>query len=113
MRDSWMILARVSPAAFQGHSFVCMHDDDLSFVNEKCGRNRDGGTSSSLHGEQTLLFAALSQFVGELRFIHTYIHTWFITPEGSKTYNKADKNTIKHKEEHNTQKDKKVHETEL
>ena len=38
---------------------------------------------------------------------YTYIHTWIITPEGSKTYNKAEKHTIKHKEEHNIQKDKK------
>jgi len=25
--------------------------------------------------------------------MHTYTHAWFITPEESKTYNKADKNT--------------------
>jgi len=26
--------------------------------------------------------------------IHTYIHTWFFKPEGSKTYNKADKTQL-------------------
>ena len=55
----------------------------------------------------TSLVYPLFVFVNKLLQSLLYIHTWFITPEGSKTYKQSRQNTIKHKEEHKTQKDKK------